>query len=198
MQGIPSPTPSGPRPNDFLTRPGVYQGLFTPVECAQILGLTYPVVNEGKVYRPGGTGVEVDTSIRRVLSRVVEPLPAHAWIFDRVRRLFALINDSCYHFQLTGFSPLQVLEYQPEGFYDWHIDLGAGEISTRKLSCVVFLSPPEDYDGGKLRVESPRSEFAQEQGNAVVFPSYLIHRVEPVTRGQRWTLVAWAHGDAFR
>lgn len=187
-----------PRRNDFLTRPALLPGLFSPAECQQIRQLDFASVAKGRIYNADGSLKAVDESVRRATSRVVEPLPANLWIVQRIQQLFQLTNQSYYQFHLTHFSPLQVLEYQAQGFYDWHLDLGEGEISTRKLSAVVFLSDPADYTGGRLQIETPQRSFDQAQGTAVVFPSFMNHRVEPVTQGQRWTLVAWAHGNAFR
>lgn len=185
-----------PRRNDYLNKPMVYQGLFSPQECAQIRNLPFLSVRPGRVYAADGTAV--DREIRRATSRVIEPWPAHTWIFERVKALLESLNRQFYQFALSEMSPLQVLEYTSAGFYDWHTDLGEGEISTRKLSLVVFLSARADYAGGRLQIERPEPVLAQEQGTAVVFPAYMLHRVEPVTDGSRWTLVAWAHGDAFR
>ncbi|HEY9843945.1 MAG: 2OG-Fe(II) oxygenase [Candidatus Sericytochromatia bacterium] len=190
------------RHNNYLTRPAFYQGLFSPEECRRIIALPFSHSAQARIFASDSaqkqTHKQVNEAIRKTVTHVVDPLPENNWIVQRVHALFEQTNQGYYNFRLAWISPLQVLEYQADGFYGWHIDLGEGEISTRKLSCVVFLSDPLDYAGGQLQIESPDRELVQEQGAAVIFPSYISHRVEPVTRGQRWTLVAWAHGETFK
>lgn len=87
------------------------------------------------------------------------------------------------------------------GHFDWHADIGDGPLARRrKLTIVAQLSDPADYDGGALElnpagrpVEAPRGF-----GDAVLFPSFVLHRVAPVTRGARYSLTLWAHGAPFR
>jgi len=104
-----------------------------------------------------------------------------------------------YKFQLTGFRErFQLASYTGKGHFDWHSDLGRSETSTRKMSLSVQLSDPATYEGGGLEF------FGQDKlilpraiGTVIVFPSFLIHRVTPVMRGTRLSLVAWVHGAAF-
>jgi PKHD-type hydroxylase len=85
------------------------------------------------------------------------------------------------------------------GFYDWHTDF-AGIAPRRKLSISVQLSRPEDYDGGDLELLFSSSPYtaARARGTFIVFPSFCLHRVTPVTRGTRWSLVAWVLGTRWR
>lgn len=78
----------------------------------------------------------------------------------------------------------------------WHLDLGGDNLSTRKLSFSVQLSHPDEYDGGELELNLAHSTVVapRTQGTLVVFPSFLVHRVAPVTRGVRRSLVSWASG----
>lgn len=89
------------------------------------------------------------------------------------------------------------MQYNEGGQYNWHTDVGPGPASIRKLSLVVFLSKEQDYEGGRLRLKNEQ-QFSQVQGTVIVFPSYLMHAVEPVTRGVRYTLVSWACGPLFK
>ncbi len=112
-----------------------------------------------------------------------------------VKNVVELDTDRAY---LARAEPLQLAEYSDGGEYGWHMDTGPGSADLRKLSASVQLSAPEDYDGGDLEIwGSPAIDRAQ--GTAVVFPSYQLHRVRPVTRGVRRSLVAWATGsEPFR
>ena len=93
--------------------------------------------------------------------------------------------------------PFQIVA--DSGFYDWHTDF-AGITPRRKLSISVQLSRPEDYDGGDLELLFTSSPYkaARERGKFIVFPSFCLHRVTPVTRGTRWSLVAWVLGTRWR
>ena len=70
----------------------------------------------------------------------------------------------------------------------------------RKLSVVVQLSDPEEYEGGELKLHTSYDPIIikKERGMIVSFPSYTLHEVAPVTKGERYSLVAWVHGPAFR
>ena len=73
----------------------------------------------------------------------------------------------------------------------------------RKLSMVIQLSDPKDYEGGILEIHAnehypPPPDELKRRGTIVVFPSFLRHRVIPVTKGVRYSLVAWIEGPHFR
>jgi PKHD-type hydroxylase len=77
------------------------------------------------------------------------------------------------------------------------MDLGTGIFAGRKLSLVTFLTPPEDYEGGDLCFMDGGQPLRLPQGATVIFPSYLMHKVKPLTRGNRSTMVSWVHGPSF-
>jgi len=84
-------------------------------------------------------------------------------------------------------------------FYDWHLDIGKTDTSSRKLSVSVQLSDPEGYEGGELLLRDYANESpVKEIGSVIVFPSYLSHRVSKILTGERWSLVAWVHGPPYR
>jgi len=105
---------------------------------------------------------------------------------------------------VTPKSEIQYTEYHgsEEGRYDWHhdIDWNWDGNEDRKLSVTIQLSDPNDYEGGYFEfaeVEQPDAE-SRDKGTVLVFPSYLQHRVAPVTSGVRKSLVAWFHGPNWR
>ena len=117
-------------------------------------------------------------------------------------------------FNITRYEDIQFTEYQPRGHYNWHNDSIKNPMNLknmqRKLSMSVQLSKPKDYEGGDLKfnlrgldsqngdtVMSPPPEFKQ-QGSIVVFPSFLWHKVEPITKGIRYSLVMWAIGENWK
>jgi PKHD-type hydroxylase len=120
------------------------------------------------------------------------------WLFKRLCQIAQACNESRYGFQLNGFlEALQLTEYQEGDHYDWHTDHGNEDFSVRKLSIVVQLSDPSDYDGGELQVHHLKVE-EKEKGSVILFPSYSAHKVHPVKKGKRYSLVAWITGEPFR
>lgn len=112
------------------------------------------------------------------------------------------LNAEFFRYDLSGFQEkLQLTHYSSEdqGKYDWHMDKGYNV--SRKLSLVLQLSDPKDYEGGQLEFNFGGKEplvIAKRKGLINVFPSWAIHRVTPVTSGSRQSLVAWIAGPNFR
>jgi len=120
------------------------------------------------------------------------------WLFNKLDAAITKLNDS-YQYDLLGFfEGVQVAKYSSGGKYDWHMDLGAGENSSRKLSLSIQLSVSDDYSGGDLEFQNINSPAERTIGTLVAFPSFLQHRVTPVISGTRSSLVAWVHGRPFR
>lgn len=125
------------------------------------------------------------------------------WLYARMAFIIQNLNSKYYGFDIHGLcESLQFSVYTEKngGHYDLHQDAGGSTSSPRKLSMVIQLSDPEDYEGGDLQILTSRnpSNVAKEKGLAVVFPSYTLHAVTPVTKGVRKTLVAWITGPKFR
>ncbi len=80
--------------------------------------------------------------------------------------------------------------------YGWHMDVGPdGDTATRKISVTVQLSDPDTYEGGNLELmPGDVAIMRRVQGGAVLFPSFLLHRVTPMEKGTRYSLVAWFVG----
>lgn len=125
------------------------------------------------------------------------------WIYRKLAHITSCLNTEYYRFDLTGFGePLQLTNYDQaeQGMYGWHLDYGGKQGPSRKLSLVLQLSDPSQYEGGNLQVQTggePRS-VRKERGLVAAFPSYTLHQVTPVTKGNRQSLVAWVTGPAFR
>ena len=130
--------------------------------------------------------------------------------------LYSIVKyaNKTWNFDLSQQEDIQFTEYEPRGHYNWHNDSLKNPMNLknmqRKLSMVVQLSDPKDYVGGDLRfnlrgldssqsdnIMSPPSEFKQ-QGSIVVFPSFLWHKVEPITSGKRYSLVMWTLGGNWK
>lgn len=121
-------------------------------------------------------------------------------IYATVTSASMAINDATYRYDLTDIEPLQFLSYQDGGHYDWHLDIGRGAHSNRKLSLVIPLNDPSEYEGGELIVKAGRKDtvIPFKPGVPIYFPSMILHKVTPVTKGQRYVLVGWFRGPAFK
>jgi len=113
-------------------------------------------------------------------------------------------NENAFNFQVENICDIQYTEYHSNkgGHYDWHIDVNwnGDEPLDRKLSVTVQLSDPSEYEGGGFEFaecETPDASSRQ-KGTVLVFPSYLQHRVLPITRGTRKSLVAWFEGPRWQ
>jgi PKHD-type hydroxylase len=128
----------------------------------------------------------------------IEPSTEAQWLFHRVGMLFALANRH-FGLQLVGMvDAIQYTSYGASEHFDWHMDLGPGQTSARKLSLTIQLSADDAYAGGDLEfINAPSRPEGRRRGTATFFPSYLAHRVSPIRTGLRRSLVAWASGDAF-
>lgn len=172
---------------------------FSPEHCQDIIDLARANTRDA-----GLVGGQTAHSIRRADICWLDDVPEAGWVMDRVLRIVADANRESFGFDLTDFgeSP-QVARYgaEREGHFDWHSDIGAGNwAAKRKLTIVVQLSDPADYDGGtlELRPDSNIASAPRQRGMAMIFPSFVLHRVTPVTAGERWSLTLWSHGPAFR
>lgn len=123
------------------------------------------------------------------------------WIYRRISDYAKIANQEMWNFDIWGYQDaLQYTKYFGNGgHYDWHADLGPG-ISNRKLSCVLQLSTPEEYEGGDLQMNPGGAITSVPKGLGVLcfFPSFLLHRVTPLSSGTRKSLVTWLCGANFR
>jgi len=141
-----------------------------------------------------------------------------AWLYDLFSPYINQANENAgWNLKLDWFEPIQFTKYlaTEKGHYNWHIDIDKPYGSDkpdwsgkqRKLSAIISLSDPNDYEGGDfefnfknkqpgLDTNWPVPEL-KNQGSIVVFPSYHWHRVKPVTKGYRYSLVVWCLGERF-
>ena len=105
---------------------------------------------------------------------------------------------------VTLTEPAQFTEYPKGGFYDWHMDLNAfgqeGQNPVRKISMTLLLSDPKDFTGGDLMFSEMGGEkpLPLKQGQAIFFASFLRHKVAPVKKGIRRSMVMWFGGPPLK
>lgn len=173
-----------------------WDGLFTNNELDYLQEIAQSSTTPAVV----GKGDYIE-SIRRSEVTWVNCDHENMWLFDKLGEKVSYINSRFYNFDITGFGErLQFTNYDEKnnGHYNWHIDAGQG--ISRKISLVVQLSHPNSYDGGELELftSGEPEKIPKKRGFITFFPSFTLHRVTPVTRGTRQTLVCWITGAPFR
>lgn len=177
---------------------------FSPEECQRVLDLNNKLYPVKSTVGSGDKEGTYDPNIRAVDTYNIEYSEDTKWIFNKIAAAVGDANAEYYKFDLLGIThSLQLLHYKSEenGHYDWHIDCGDGKSATRKLSLSIPLTNRDVYEGGKLEINNNGNviQAIDEQGSISFFPSYLVHRVSPVTKGERWVIVVWVHGpNRFR
>lgn len=180
----------------------VFPKLFTKIECERILEQMdqFP-------FKPSVVGTEKNaTSVSEIRRSQVKWVPMtleFAWVYKKVEEAISTANRELWWFFLDGWREhLQLSMYNEneQGHYEWHMDCGSGFGSGRKVSLTVQLSDPAEYEGGDMQflITQKPITLSKEQGTAVVFPSYMEHRVLPVTKGKRYSLVIWVTGPVLQ
>jgi PKHD-type hydroxylase len=143
-----------------------------------------------------------DEANKEVRSSTIRWLPDQ-WVRDLLWEYVKTANTNAFAVDVENQAEMQFTEYHATegGHYDWHHDVNwNGQTpSDRKLSITVQLSDPREYGGGDFEFDevSTTADF-KSKGTVLVFPSYLRHRVLPVTSGTRKSLVAWFFGPRWR
>jgi len=147
-----------------------------------------PIIGEGE-----GT---IDKTIRDV-ERVL--LPQNVGIGATLTATGLNANNYWWKYNITHANQTELLIYKPNGHYNAHVDtVHEHSNETRKLTVLTFLN--DDYEGGKFFLNSNGTLYypPQEKGTVLVFPSYMVHGVEPVTKGVRYSCVTWLVGPYFK
>ena len=129
-------------------------------------------------------------------------------IYQVIRQWMEITNNNYF-----GFDNVQLSEngqfgnYGKGGFYNWHMDSNvdmAHMPTVRKISMTLLLNDPKNFEGGDLEIfcgetlDSEKNKFKLKQGYAVFFASFLLHKVAPVIKGNRKSLVMWFGGSPLR
>jgi len=175
--------------------------LFTPDQCRQIIECgrrQKPQKAQVGMGKPGG-GLDTNkrvTTISWIPFKEMEPM------YNQVNEFIQKANRN--HF---GFGDIQITEqaqfteYPEGGFYDWHMDSDVNmqhEPPVRKISMTCLLSPESEFEGGELELMAKGKRAKMRQGHAIMFASFINHKVAPVTRGVRQSLVMWFGGTPFK
>lgn len=134
----------------------------------------------------------------------INPNNNSQWLYETLEPLVLEANENLFNFDIKYVTDAIHYVIYPEegGHLDWHMDIGYGGVNRRKLSLTVQLSDPSEYEGGEFEVWYGRKdsfiELPRQKGDVIIFPSFLMHRVKPITKGQRKALVFWTGGEPFK
>ena len=177
-----------------LAKKIVFPALFSPRDCQFIF--SNPGIRQNSVQK-----ITNDLNYGNAKSYFLKDNQETFWLKERLTKYIREANEIYWNFSLEELKEIQLLEYREGDFFNWHIDL-AGKLksnSCRKINALLFLSEPTAYQGGNLlfNLNDETELLEQNQGDLVIFPSYLPHKVSLITSGLRYTLSAIFHGDSF-
>ena len=175
--------------------------IFTPEQCKMIIDAGHNQTPEqAKV--GGGEQGEYNTK-KRVTTISWIPFDKLPQMYKTIENQLSIVNLNHFMFDTVNITePAQFTEYPKGGFYDWHMDLNAfgqnGQNPIRKISMTCLLSNENEFEGGGLELMSEGKFARPKQGHAIFFASFIRHRVVPVTKGTRRSLVMWFGGTPFK
>ena len=180
---------------DKVERFAYWEKVFTKEECEKIIKIAQ---KKGLIQ---GLTLSKKSKIRASEISWLYPADDLNWAFAKVTDVVLNLNERFFNFDIFGLNEgFQFTNYKaPSGRYGKHIDkIHNGVI--RKLSGSIQLTDPKEYKGGELYLydDYPGQIMKQEQGTLILFPSYTLHEVKPVTKGERNSLVFWVTGKQFK
>ena len=174
-----------------------FEDRFTPSELQTIEDMTKKIQFEDSV-----TGTGKVSDLRKSRIKWCPQNVEWAWVYEKLHNMIKEANDNLWKFDLSVMNePIQYTEYYgtQKGGYGWHMDCGVEMQNQRKISVTVQLSDSHEYEGGDLEFNLGKQMVApRSQGAAVIFPSFYLHRVTPVTKGVRKSFVLWVGGEPYR
>lgn len=202
-----------PTPQSQWTTVTQYKNIFSD----QIINDLTQMVTSNYKFEKGETGSQIlgtatssySTNHRQIA--YIHPEEWNKWLYDLLFPLVEESNSKYYHFDIDIVTdPIHYVIYPSPtslqsndgGHLEWHMDIGDYEVNRRKLALTVELSNPEDYEGGDFEIlfggAKEPVRFPRNKGDVFIFPTFLMHRVTPITKGERRALVFWVGGRPFR
>jgi PKHD-type hydroxylase len=180
------------RMNGHVSCPLMFTGIFSSDECDRIADIA------SRQRMRTGRMMYGRPNVRKSRIAWLGVQAQTEWLYDKIWKTFCAVNR-WYEFELLGLvDEVQYATYEVGDNFDWHLDTGGGQTSTRKISMSVQLSDERDYVGGDLEFSACSLVTPRRRGTVIAFPSFLSHRITQVTDGVRTSLVAWAHGPVFK
>ena len=177
--------------------------IFTPEQCQDIInaGRAEPKQDAQVGSKQGIKGGVIDTKTRTSHISWI-PFKKMQPMYKKIEQVMKTTNGNHFGFdgmQITEMA--QYTEYSEGGFYEWHVDNDVNckhEPPVRKISMTCLLSPESEFEGGDLELMAEGKIAKLRQGHAIFFASFIRHRVKPVIRGRRQSLVMWFGGTPFK
>ena len=179
---------------DKINSYAYWEKVFTKEECEKIIKIA-----KQKGLIKGTTKNKSDARLSEITW--LYPSDNLEFAFRKITDVVLELNKKFFQFDIFGLNEgLQFTNYKaPSDKYGKHIDR-AYDFLIRKLSLSIQLTDPNQYEGGQLILyeDEKGTEMKKEQGTLVMFPSWMLHEVKPVTKGERNSLVAWVTGNQFK
>ena len=179
------------------------QPIFTPLQCKMVIeaGREEPRKNGEVGAEKGKKEGVLDTEIRTSHISWI-PFKKMPEMYKDIERTMLKTNNNHFGFEGMQITEMaQYTEYPEGGFYDWHVDNYDNcqhEPPVRKISMTCLLSPENEFEGGDLELIKEGQAVKLKQGQAAFFASFIRHRVAPVTKGVRRSLVMWFGGPPLK
>ena len=178
------------------------QPIFTPKQCQMVIDKGMSLKKEPAEVGMGqksGEGVDPEKRITTISWIPFKEMPE---MYRDIEATMLKANNNHFGFEGMRLTEIaQFTHYLTDGFYDWHMDndiTGKHQPPVRKISMTLLLSDPSTFEGGELEIMSKGKTAKLKQGQAIFFASWLQHRVKPVTKGERKSLVMWFGGPSFK
>ena len=177
--------------------------IFTPLQCKMVIeaGREEPRKNAEVGAGEGNKHGVLDTKTRTSHISWI-PFKKMPEMYKDIEKIMKKTNGNHFGFDGMQITELaQYTEYPEGGFYDWHVDNHIScehEPPVRKISMTCLLSPENEFEGGDLELIKEGQAIKLKQGQAAFFASFIRHRVAPVTKGVRRSLVMWFGGTPFK
>ena len=177
--------------------------IFTPQQCQLVIDAGHAQKPEAAKVGRLKTGEGSHDTKKRVTTISWIPFDKLTKMYQQIEIQMLKVNGN--HFGFAGMQltePAQFTEYPKGGFYDWHMDSDTQfieEPTVRKISMTLLLSDPAEFKGGELEfIDKGKTIKDLKQGQAIFFASFLRHRIAPIKKGIRRSLVMWFGGPPLR
>lgn len=185
-----------------------FKNHFSPDDCQKITELCSALPQKkAEIGVDGDIGLDADQR-RSLISFMDVNDPNLSPLFDEMWKLALVANRQYFDFHISKLDYMQFAEYDElyRGEYKSHRDvfwINNDDYYDRKLSAVIQLTNPSEYEGGdlellELQLNAPDKEEIRQQGSVIFFPSFLLHRANQVTKGKRHSIAAWFYGPKWR
>tara|TARA_R100000005_G_C4923077_1_gene155450 strand:- start:159 stop:749 length:591 start_codon:yes stop_codon:yes gene_type:complete len=183
------------------SEPGILTSVFTTKECEKFIELCDTIESQKGTITSQNA---VDESYRSSTVRWL-PYPyvdkRFDEIYSKVQDIAIEINKNYLKYDIMGLGEnIQYGVYEESDHYNWHMDVGPWQQSIRKFSLSILLNHPSEFEGGELMFKTGKGEYVRNLrlGDCCYFPSYFLHKVTPITKGTRKSLVVWITGPPYR